>query len=332
MVKGTYTVGAAIGSEAFRNEFVYGKVKSWCKEIDLLSQVALSHPHAAFAAYVHGQTSKWTYISRTIPGISHLLEPLEQAIQEKFISAITRHPSCSQIERSLLALPARLGGLGLTIPSSEAEHSFQASSKITAPIAAMIALQRSDPVTVSIETRAIKSCVRKARCDNQRDEAEVIFNKLPSPQQRLMECARERGASSWLSTLPIEEHGFFLYKGAFRDALCLRYGWKIHNLPLLCACGGPLSVDHAMFCHKGGFPTLRHNEIRDLSANLLREVCPNTGIEPGLQPLSKETFQLHTTNTDHDARVDIMAEGFWTPAQVAFLTFRFFTLAPHRTG
>ena len=79
-----------------------------------------------------------------------------------------------------------------------------------------------------------------------------------------------------------------------------------------------------MCCHKGGFPTLRHNEIRDLSAHLLREVCPNTGIEPGLQPLSNENFQLRTTNTDHDARVDIMEEGFWTLAQVAFFDIRVF--------
>ena len=188
----------------------------------------------------------------------------------------------------------------------------------------MIALQGSDPVTTSFETRAIKTCVQKARHDNQHDEAEAIFNNLPPPQQRLMECAREKGASSWVSTLPIEEHGFLLHKGAFRDALCLRYGWKIQNLPLHCACGEPLSVDHAMCCHKGGFPTLRHNEIRDLSANLLREVCPNTGIERGLQSLSNETFQLRTTNTDHDARVDIRAESFWTLAQVAFFDIRFF--------
>ena len=130
-------------------------MKSWCSDIDLLAQVALSHPHAAFAAYVHGQTSKWTYISRTIPGISHLLEPLEQAIQKKFFPAITGSPSCPKIERSLLALPARLGGLGLMSLSSEAEHSFEASSKITAPVAAMIALQGFDPVIASIETRAI---------------------------------------------------------------------------------------------------------------------------------------------------------------------------------
>ena len=71
-------------------------------------------------------------------------------------------------------------------------------------------------------------------------------------------------------------------------------------------------------------PTLRHNVIRDMSANLLREVCPNTCTEPSLQPLYSETFQLCTANTDNEARVDIRAEGFWTSAQVAFFDIRVF--------
>ena len=32
---------------------------------------------------------------------------------------------------------------------------------------------------------------------------------------------------------------------------------------------------HALSCPKGGFPSLRHNEVRDLTANLLSEVCNN---------------------------------------------------------
>jgi len=40
----------------------------------------------------------------------------------------------------------------------------------------------------------------------------------------IVQLSHEKGVSSWLSVLPIEEHGFALLKGAFRDALCLRYG------------------------------------------------------------------------------------------------------------
>ena len=41
-----------------------------------------------------------------------------------------------------------------------------------------------------------------------------------------MDLAREKGASSWLTSLPIEEFGFALHKGAFRDALALQYSWQ----------------------------------------------------------------------------------------------------------
>ena len=224
----------------------------------------------------------------------------------------------------LSALPARLGGLGLTIPSTDAELCFEASTKITAPIVAMIALQGSDSRAATTEMKAIKSSVRRTKRDVHLAEAEALFNQLSPAQQRLLECTREKGASSWVTTLSIDEQGFLLHKGAFRDALCLRYGWKLQNLPLHCACGDSLSVDHAMSCHKGGFPTLRHNEIRDLTANLLKEVCPNTCIEPGLQSLKGEAFRLRTTNTEEDARVDIRADSFWTTAQGAFFDIRVF--------
>ena len=74
-------LGVTVGSVAFRDGFMSGKVKSWCITTELLSQVALSHPHAACAAYVHGQASKWSYISRTIPGIGHLPPPQQRLLE-----------------------------------------------------------------------------------------------------------------------------------------------------------------------------------------------------------------------------------------------------------
>ena len=53
------------------------------------------------------------------------------------------------------------------------------------------------------------------------------------------------------------------------------------------------SVEHAMMCNLGGFPTIRHNEIRDLTASLLSEVCHNVVIEPHLQPLNGEGFHTN---------------------------------------
>ena len=46
-----------------------------------------------------------------------------------------------------------------------------------------------------------------------------ISSPPPPPQQRLLEGSQEKGASSWVSALPIDEQGFFMHKGAFRDAI-----------------------------------------------------------------------------------------------------------------
>ena len=100
-----------------------------------------------------------------------------------------------------------------------------------------------------------------------------LHTELSSDLQHAMSLAQEQGASSWLSSLPIREFGFTLHKGAFRDALALRYGWQPVDLPTKCVCGASFSVEHALSCPKGGFPTLRYNEVRDITAQLLTEVC-----------------------------------------------------------
>ena len=73
-----------------------------------------------------------------------------------------------------------------------------------------------------------------------------------------------------------------------------------------------------MICPMGGFPTIWHNELRDVTASLLTEVCHNVAIEPQLQPLSGETLTLRSAITTDDARLDIRARGFWSVAQDAY--------------
>jgi len=84
-----------------------------------------------------------------------------------------------------------------------------------------------------------------------------------------MTTAQEKGASSWLTALPDTEHRFTPHKSAFRDALCLRYGWLPSHTSVNCDCGLQSSVKHALSCPKGGFPSLQHKKIRDITANKL---------------------------------------------------------------
>ena len=68
-----------------------------------------------------------------------------------------------------------------------------------------------------------------------------------------------------------------------------------------CSCDAWFSIEHSFSCPKGGFPTIRQNEIRDLTANLLTEVCHEVQVEPGLQPISGEQSQHATSNIEDGA-------------------------------
>lgn len=127
----------------------------------------------------------------------------------------------------------------------------------------------------------------------------------------LQYMVQEKGASSWLTCVPLNEYGFSLHKRAFQDALALRYGWSPAHTPANCDCGSKFSVQHALSCNKGAFPIIRHNEIRDLTAKLLTEVSHYVTIEPTLQPITNESLSLATANSSDGARLDIATDGFW---------------------
>ena len=122
--------------------------------------------------------------------------------------------------------------------------------------------------------------------------------QLPSPLQCSMELSQERGASAWLTSLAIDDHGFTLHKSAFRDALSLQHGWSLQNLPSHCSCGHLFSVEHALTCKTGGFPTIRHNEVCDITASWVSEVCHGVVIEPHLQPLTGEVLSHNSAIID----------------------------------
>ena len=150
----------------------------------------------------------------------------------------------------------------------------------------------SDPCTVTClpsrgQSRTTKTKSKEAAKQyklSESAETTQLEGKLASNVKRAMQVASEKGASSWLATLPIAEHGFPLHKCAFRDALCLWYGWRPSQLLSYCICGQHFKDEHALIGTHGGFPLICHNEPKDITAGFLTEVCHNVGIEPPLQP------------------------------------------------
>ena len=78
-------------------------------------------------------------------------------------------------------------------------------------------------------------------------------------------------------------------------------------------------MEHALSCSHGGFPSIRHNELRDITAEL-SEVCHNVGTEPSVQPITGEHLIHRTANREDGSRLDVAADSFWgNDRQRAFL-------------
>ena len=152
-----------------------------------------------------------------------------------------------------------------------------------------------------------KHTIRSNKAQSLSEKATTVRESPSPPLQKLFDIANERGSSTWLSVLLLKTHGYHLHKGAFWDGLCLRYGWDPPHLPDTCVCGFSFSVDHAP---RGGFPSLCHNELRDITASLMKEVCHNVTIKPILQPLSGEILHPRSAIVDDNARSDVRAERF----------------------
>ena len=134
-----------------------------------------------------------------------------------------------------------------------------------------------------------------------------------------MELASEKGASSWLSALPLKWAGYTLNRQEFRDAVCLRYGLAIRHVPCYCACGAENSLHHTLNCKKGGYVTMRHNALRDTEASFLEDCARDVNIEPKLMPISPEEEQ---DRSNPDLQLDISAVGIWSAFERTFMDVR----------
>ena len=319
-------LGAVLGSVSSKQQFVSQKVDEWVNHLQTLSLFAKTDPHAAYAAFTYGFIHKWKYVQRTVPDIAILFQPIEDCIRNEFIPALVGR-AVSDNERLLFSLPTKLGGLNIPNPVRLCSKEFEWSQKLTLTLTEKIKIQslieEDSPEQIKErhnqvlrQTKAEKNAIHQNLLDS-------VLENVNDELKRSIDLASEKGASIWLNTLPIRNLGYSLNKQEFHDAIALRYNFKIQGMASHCACGSKNSLDHALICRLGGYTIMRHNEVRDVEADLLKEVCRDVQIEPALIPLSGQLFPASTNHQDM-ARLDVSARGLWAPMEKAFFDVRIF--------
>ena len=106
--------GAVVSSNENKEKFVIAKVSEWVKQLEVLTNFACPEPHAAVSGFIHGLRHRYAYFMRTIPRVSLLLKPLDDAI-DVFIKVLLQGYAFNPTECVLFSLPAKYCGIGLII-------------------------------------------------------------------------------------------------------------------------------------------------------------------------------------------------------------------------
>ena len=324
--EGKRHLGACIGSKNFKKEYCDELVNNWKKELDNLCDIAETQPQAAYAAYTKGYRSKFTHFMRTIDQFEEFLLPIDDLLHHKLLPAVFGG-DCAIIEkhRDLLALNTSDGGLGINCVTKEAVKQYKASKAVTTNHVNSIMQQcktmidiGDDDKTTADHKREVVSQIEQEK----RDHVKNLHDLLPDELRNYVSQACDKGASSWLNTIPLKDQNLDLNKVEFTDAIRLRYNAPLPNLPSFCPCGEKFNQEHAMNCKKGGFITERHDNIRDFLTICLDRVCKDVQVEPHLIKVTDEKFKLKSANTTDEARLDMKARGFWRKGETAFFDVR----------
>ncbi|KAG0720043.1 hypothetical protein GWK47_049303 [Chionoecetes opilio] len=157
--------------------------------------MAKTEPHAAYSAFTHGLQHRWSFVKRTIPGISMLLRPLEDSIRNTFLPALLRSHIIGDNERELLTFPPRLGVMGrrwgVTSPErltdKENLNSFNPTSSLTEKIIAQDANGETDQNAIL----ELKKTISRDRQSAQVESLERLKGVLLDDTVRKIHTAQE---------------------------------------------------------------------------------------------------------------------------------------------
>ena len=215
----------------YRKEYIHEKIEVWVRELTLFSEIAAFAPQEAYTCFTSGYKHKLNFCMRTIPGISEDLKQLDEVVSTKFIPAVTGGIQPNNVERNLFSLPPSQGGLGIPIFSELADREFTNSALLTEQLQKNI-LSQEPPNNIDDEViKKLKSKIKLDKTMQNQQLLKTIKDSLPEDKIKLIDISREKGASLWLTTLPIKDEGFQMDKQSFWDLIRIRYGHQLTRLP-----------------------------------------------------------------------------------------------------
>ena len=191
----------------------------------LLSKIVAIEPKSAYCAFTVGFKYKITYTIRTIPDICQHLQKLDQYVEKLFIPVPVDGHILRNVERKLLPLPVKLGGMEIVIFADIAKTEYENSRNFTESLT-KLHLEQTNEYNINIDELAkLKYNIKKEILQRNTERFQSMITDLPTNKIRLNKINQEICASTWLSMLPLKEEGYSLSKQEFWDLAKRRYVW-----------------------------------------------------------------------------------------------------------
>ena len=108
----------------------------------------------------------------------------------------------NDVERKLISLPTRYGGLAIPIIKDIAKVEYANSRYIAEELA--LSIDNQD-LSCNVDTSNIKKIKDKVKCEKElfhKNKLDQVLENLNVKQKRLKEMAHEKGVSNWLNAYP----------------------------------------------------------------------------------------------------------------------------------
>ena len=217
--------------------------KSWLVD---KSDVLVDEAKRVF--FTNGYKSKFTYFMYTIKSFEDYVDPIQEVIDYLLLPTLSgqTEPLPSDLRQLVTLTPAQ-GGLGAPDLRFEATQQFSASTSIAASHLDSITTHSMFMVAGENSTKEFKRQHQALKTASAKSRMESIDSTLPLDLLRSVNQSRYKGASSWLTAVPLVDQRLEQNKQEFRDSLRLWY-----NMPCLTYQVSVFvvrSIPSAMPCH-----------------------------------------------------------------------------------
>ena len=124
-----------------------------------------------------------------------------------------------------------------------AHQEYVFSKRVTSQLSMNIKQQATELTLNNNEMKKTEIEIAHERTESHEEKLALLRESMTLDQRKANELSCMKGASSWLTSLPLKAENFVLNKREFHDAIRLRYRWHLKFMPTICVCGTQKIID-----------------------------------------------------------------------------------------